>query len=146
METDVSVCQKCRRMRLECITYRSLQTLLEMNLSTYYPLSTAEPGTRATAGPDVAGGPCVYCRWKTMIEFVVTDILRKVQLPGLSYYQAGGRSSEIPLEQKGCKCSTVSLDDAAVPSYNDGQTDSSTLVSGGCATLLIEKMRELHPL
>lgn len=51
-------------------------------------------------------------RWKTVIELAMTDLLRKAQLPDLSYYQAGGGSVETPSRKRGRKESTVSVDDA----------------------------------
>lgn len=46
-----------------------------------------------------------------MIELAMTDLLRKSQLPELSYYQAGG-SIETPPKKRGRKDSTVSVDEA----------------------------------
>lgn len=45
-----------------------------------------------------------------MIESAMTDLLRKSQLPELSYYQAGGGSIETPSKKRCRKESTVSTD------------------------------------
>ncbi|KAJ5639788.1 uncharacterized protein N7484_007650 [Penicillium longicatenatum] len=82
MKTGESDCSRCRRMGLECVVNKSLQTLLE---------DEAE--------------------WKNVIELAMTDLLRKAQLPELSYYQAGGRSTETPSKKSRRKESTVSVDE-----------------------------------
>ncbi|KAL2009112.1 hypothetical protein VTN00DRAFT_7306 [Thermoascus crustaceus] len=94
MKSGDSVCQRCQRMGLECVVNKSLQTLLD---------DEAE--------------------WKTMIELAVTDLLRKVQLPELSYYQAGGASAQIPLRERGRKWSAASLEDAGTPLRNNERTE-----------------------
>ncbi|CAG8936223.1 unnamed protein product [Penicillium salamii] len=81
MKSTDSTCSRCRRMGLECVVNKSLQTLLE----------------------DEAD-------WKSMIELAMTDLLRKSQLPELSYYQAGGGSTETPSKKSDRKGSTVSTD------------------------------------
>ncbi|KAK9860944.1 Fungal transcriptional regulatory protein [Penicillium brevicompactum] len=81
MKATDSICSRCRRMGLECVVNKSLQTLLE----------------------DEAD-------WKSMIESAMTDLLRKSQLPGLSYYQAGGGSVETPSKKRGRQDSTVSTE------------------------------------
>jgi hypothetical protein len=53
-----------------------------------------------------------------MIESAMTDLLRKSQLPELSYYQAGGNSIETPLKKRNRKDSTVSTDDNGTAPYN----------------------------
>ncbi|CAG7915626.1 unnamed protein product [Penicillium olsonii] len=81
MKATDSTCSRCQRMGLECVVNKSLQTLLE----------------------DEAD-------WKSMIESAMTDLLRKSQLPELSYYQAGGGSTETPSKKRDRKASTVSTD------------------------------------
>ncbi|KAJ5884961.1 hypothetical protein N7495_009471 [Penicillium taxi] len=81
MKIGESVCSRCRRMGLECVVNKSLQTLLE----------------------DEAD-------WKSMIELAMTDLLRKSQLPELSYYQSGGGSIETS-KKRGRQESTASVDD-----------------------------------
>ncbi|KAJ5358039.1 hypothetical protein N7541_005197 [Penicillium brevicompactum] len=81
MKATDSICSRCRRMGLECVVNKSLQTLLE----------------------DEAD-------WKSMIESAMTDLLRKSQLPELSYYQAGGGSVETPSKKRGRQDSTVSTE------------------------------------
>ncbi|KAL4953360.1 hypothetical protein BDW69DRAFT_165545 [Aspergillus filifer] len=83
MSAGETVCQRCRRMGLECIVNKSLQTLLD---------DEAE--------------------WKSTIELAMADLLRKAQLPELSYYQAVGRPAECPPRKRGRKASTVSMDDS----------------------------------
>ncbi|KAJ5594440.1 uncharacterized protein N7459_000648 [Penicillium hispanicum] len=98
MKKSESVCSRCQRMGLECVVNKSLQTLLE----------------------DEAD-------WKTMIELAMTDLLRKTQLPELSYYQAGG-STEMPPKKRSRKESTVSADEvnlALGPYEKDERTHSS---------------------
>ncbi|KAJ5537996.1 hypothetical protein N7494_007475 [Penicillium frequentans] len=82
MKTGESDCSRCRRMGLDCVVNKSLQTLLE---------DEAE--------------------WKNVIELAMTDLLRKAQLPEISYYQAGGRSIETPSKKSRRKESTVSVDE-----------------------------------
>jgi hypothetical protein len=53
-----------------------------------------------------------------MIESAMTDLLRKSQLPELSYYQAGGNSIETPLKKRNRKDSTVSTDDNGTAQHN----------------------------
>ncbi|KAL4969972.1 uncharacterized protein BDV14DRAFT_209092 [Aspergillus stella-maris] len=83
MSAGETVCQRCRRMGLECVVNKSLQTLLD---------DEAE--------------------WKSTIELAMADLLRKAQLPELSYYQAVGRPAECPPRKRGRKASTVSTDDS----------------------------------
>ncbi|KAJ5110942.1 hypothetical protein N7532_001477 [Penicillium argentinense] len=103
MKTGESSCSRCRRMGLECIVNKSLQTLLE---------DEAE--------------------WKTMIELAMTDLLRKAQLPELSYYQAGGGSTETPSKKRLRKESTVSVDDISYVLGN--KNTSADTPAGGVAT------------
>ncbi|KAL4930223.1 Zn(II)2Cys6 transcription factor [Aspergillus undulatus] len=83
MNAGEIVCQRCHRMGLECVVNKSLQTLLD---------DEAE--------------------WKSTIELAMADLLRKVQLPELSYYQAVGKSAERPPRKRVRKASTVSTDDS----------------------------------
>ncbi|OQE29552.1 hypothetical protein PENSTE_c002G03096 [Penicillium steckii] len=101
MKTGESSCSRCRRMGLECIVNKSLQTLLE---------DEAE--------------------WKTMIELAMTDLLRKSQLPELSYYQAGGGSIETPSKKRSRKESTVSVDDVGY-AYGHHKSASADTPLGG---------------
>ncbi|KAJ6157309.1 hypothetical protein N7470_004901 [Penicillium chermesinum] len=48
--------------------------------------------------------------WKNVIELAMTDLLRKAQLPELSYYQAGGSIIETPFQKHVRKESSVSVD------------------------------------
>ncbi|KAJ5306579.1 hypothetical protein N7508_005594 [Penicillium antarcticum] len=96
MKASDTVCSRCRRMGLECVVNKSLQTLLE---------DEAE--------------------WKTMIESAMTDLLRKSQLPELSYYQAGGNSIETPSKKRNRKDSTVSTDDNAQHNRTESVGDSA---------------------
>ncbi|KAA8645465.1 uncharacterized protein ATNIH1004_006884 [Aspergillus tanneri] len=95
IKSGESVCHRCRRMGLECIVNKSLQTLLD---------DEAE--------------------WKTTIELAMTDLLRKAQLPELSYYQALGRSTEAPPKKRGRKESTVSTEDTGAVVENDRKVNS----------------------
>ncbi|KGO65390.1 Transcription factor, fungi [Penicillium italicum] len=98
MKATDSVCSRCQRMGLECVVNKSLQTLLE---------DEAE--------------------WKSMIESAMTDLLRKSQLPELSYYQAGGGTIETPSNKSGRKDSTVSTDDSGFAQHKRAKPSSSTL-------------------
>ncbi|KAL1962738.1 hypothetical protein VTN77DRAFT_9192 [Rasamsonia byssochlamydoides] len=82
MKSGESVCQRCQRMGLQCVVNKSLQTLLD---------DEAE--------------------WKTMMELAVTDLLRRAQLPELSYYQAGGPAyQQAQSNERDRKLSTVSAE------------------------------------
>ncbi|KAL4884994.1 hypothetical protein BJY04DRAFT_181101 [Aspergillus karnatakaensis] len=83
MNAGETVCTRCRRMGLDCVVNKSLQTLLD---------DEAE--------------------WKSTIELAMADLLRKAQLPELSYYQAFGKSVEPPPRKRGRKASTVSIEDS----------------------------------
>jgi hypothetical protein len=61
-----------------------------------------------------------------MIESAMTDLLRKSQLPELSYYQAGGGSVETPSKKRGRKDSTVSSDDNVIAQHNRAETVENT--------------------
>lgn len=60
-----------------------------------------------------------------MIELAMTDLLRKAQLPELSYYQAGGGSIETPSKKRGRKESTVSVDDVGLTRGHHNRTESA---------------------
>lgn len=102
MNAGESVCQRCRRMGLECVVNKSLQTLLQ---------DEAE--------------------WKTMMELVVTDLLKKAQLPDLSYYQASNESPETWSKNGNRKASTTSIDDSKTVLLNDSRVDSPNANGGG---------------
>lgn len=53
----------------------------------------------------------------------MTDLLRKAQLPDLSYYQAGGGLNETPSKKRSRKESTVSVDDAGLDMRHHGKED-----------------------
>jgi hypothetical protein len=53
-----------------------------------------------------------------MIESAMADLLRKSQLPELSYYQAGGNSLETPSKKRTREESTVSTDDNGNTQHN----------------------------
>ncbi|KAJ5299395.1 hypothetical protein N7476_010952 [Penicillium atrosanguineum] len=99
MKAGEVTCSRCRRMGLECVVNKSLQTLLE---------DEAE--------------------WKTVIELAMTDLLRKAQLPELSYYQAGGGTIETPSKKRGRKESTASVDDTLAMGHQ--RTDSMDYPAG----------------
>lgn len=56
-----------------------------------------------------------------MIELAMTDLLRKAQLPELSYYQAGGGSTETPSKKRSRKESTASVDESGPALGNHGK-------------------------
>ncbi|KAJ5910197.1 hypothetical protein N7504_004840 [Penicillium tannophilum] len=101
MKTGESDCSRCRRMGLDCVVNKSLQTLLE---------DEAE--------------------WKNVIELAMTDLLRKAQLPELSYYQAGGRSIETPSKKSRRKESTVSVDEIGHAIRHNGRNISIDNTAG----------------
>ncbi|RJE22221.1 Transcription factor [Aspergillus sclerotialis] len=103
MKNGDSMCQRCRRMGLECIVNKNLQTLLE---------DEAE--------------------WKSTIELAMTDLLRKAQLPDLSYYQANGRSAESSAREDR-KGSTVSAEEVGLAVGSDRRTDSVDVSTGAAA-------------
>ncbi|KAJ5288578.1 hypothetical protein N7478_001608 [Penicillium angulare] len=94
MKAGESICSRCRRMGLECVVNKSLQTLLE----------------------DEAD-------WKNVIELAMTDLLRKAQLPELSYYHSGG-SNETPPKKHRRKESTVSVDETGLAQDRNRSGDS----------------------
>ncbi|KAJ9212675.1 transcriptional regulator family: Fungal Specific TF [Paecilomyces variotii] len=96
MKANDAICQRCQRMGLECVVNKSLQTLLD---------DEAE--------------------WKTMIELAMTDLLRKAQLPELSYYQAGGGTTQDPSRSRDRKLSTVSPGDGGASYPTHEGTDSA---------------------
>ncbi|KAE8348937.1 hypothetical protein BDV28DRAFT_142357 [Aspergillus coremiiformis] len=106
MKAGESLCSRCHRMGLECVVNKSLQTLLD---------DEAE--------------------WKTTIELAMTDLLRKAQLPELSYYQAVGRPAETSHKKGDRRGSTVSTEDVHTSRGDARRTDAidadAKLVAGG---------------
>ncbi|KAL2860185.1 hypothetical protein BJX68DRAFT_224419 [Aspergillus pseudodeflectus] len=98
MNAGETICQRCRRMGLECVVNKSLQTLLD---------DEAE--------------------WKSTIELAMADLLRKAQLPELSYYQAVGKSTERPSKRRGRKESTASIEDSPPDPALEGVAQSIDL-------------------
>ncbi|KAL2816949.1 hypothetical protein BJX63DRAFT_419819 [Aspergillus granulosus] len=96
MSAGETICQRCRRMGLECVVNKSLQTLLD---------DEAE--------------------WKSTIELAMADLLRKAQLPELSYYQTVGKSTERPHKRRGRRASTASVEDSPPDPALKGATDSN---------------------
>ncbi|RAL10522.1 Zn(II)2Cys6 transcription factor [Aspergillus homomorphus CBS 101889] len=82
-------CHRCRRMGLECVVNKSLQTLLDDETE-----------------------------WKAAIELAMTDLLRKAQLPELSYYQAISKPAEPPSRTRDRKDSTASIEETLFPMHN----------------------------
>jgi hypothetical protein len=80
----------------------------------------------------VANSFVLHCRWKSTIELAMADLLRKAQLPELSYYQAAGKSAETPPKKRGRKESTVSTEDTPPTTEINGATMSfgATVRSG----------------
>ncbi|KAH8428974.1 uncharacterized protein LDX57_006646 [Aspergillus melleus] len=101
MKAGESTCHRCRRMGLDCIVNKSLQTLLD---------DEAE--------------------WKTTIELAMADLLSKADLPNLSYYQTAGRATEPPSKKKDRKESTVSTEDAGLAVGHDRRTNSVDINAG----------------
>lgn len=60
-----------------------------------------------------------------MIELAMTDLLRKAQLPELSYYQSGGSSIETPSKKRSRKESMGSVDDVGSASGNHSKNESA---------------------
>lgn len=60
----------------------------------------------------------------------MTDLLRKAQLPELSYYQAGGRSIDTPSQKSRRKESTVSVDETGHTIGHHGRTASTDNTAG----------------
>ncbi|KAJ5219852.1 hypothetical protein N7468_009056 [Penicillium chermesinum] len=110
MKTGESTCSRCRRMGLECVVNKSLQTLLE----------------------DEAD-------WKNVIELAMTDLLRKAQLPELSYYQAGGSIIETPFQKHVRKessvASTYGLSQPQQQYSIDRETPATSLVTAPMGSL-----------
>lgn len=65
-----------------------------------------------------------------MIELAMTDLLRKAQLPELSYYQAGGGSTETPSKKRSRKESTVSVDDVGYAYGHHKAASADTPIPG----------------
>lgn len=74
-----------------------------------------------------------YDSWKSMIESAMTDLLRKSQLPELSYYQTGGGTIETPSNKRGRKDSTVSTDDNRLAQHKKAKSVDSTARDGTAA-------------
>lgn len=68
-----------------------------------------------------------------MVESAMTDLLRKSQLPELSYYQAGGGTIETPSSKRGRKDSTVSTDDNGLAQHKRAEPAGSTIRNGTAA-------------
>ncbi|PYH44987.1 Zn(II)2Cys6 transcription factor [Aspergillus saccharolyticus JOP 1030-1] len=79
-------CHRCRRMGLECVVNKSLQTLLDDETE-----------------------------WKAAMELAMADLLRKARLPELSYYQAISKSTEAPPKTRDRNNSMASIEDALFP-------------------------------
>ncbi|KAE8148532.1 hypothetical protein BDV25DRAFT_168365 [Aspergillus avenaceus] len=95
MKAGDSTCSRCHRMGLECIVNKSLQTLLD---------DEAE--------------------WKTTMELAMSDLLRKAQLPEISYYQTLSKSTEISPKKMDRRGSTVSTEDMHTPKGDVKRPDS----------------------
>ncbi|BAE63319.1 unnamed protein product [Aspergillus oryzae RIB40] len=108
MKAGESVCSRCRRMGLECVVNKSLQTLLD-DEAEYVRFVSFQPGFHQAVS--LLTRLYTLYRWKTTIELAMADLLRKAQLPELSYYQAVGKSAETPHKKSGRRGSTVSTDD-----------------------------------
>lgn len=65
------------------------------------------------------------------MELVVTDLLKKAQLPDLSYYQASNESPETWSKNGNRKASTTSIDDSKTVLLNDSRVDSPNANGGG---------------
>ncbi|KAH8703949.1 putative fungal-specific transcription factor [Talaromyces proteolyticus] len=104
MKPGNQICQRCQRMGLQCVVNKSLQTLLD---------DEAE--------------------WKTMMELAMADLLRKAQLPELSYYQGGGPSPRTRLSERDRKLSTTSVE--ATP-RNEDHIETLQNTAGGHARRL----------
>lgn len=73
-----------------------------------------------------------HYRWKSTIELAMADLLRKAQLPELSYYQAFGRSAELPPRKRGRKESTTSIEDTP-PTMGHRPTESTDIAAHASA-------------
>ncbi|KAJ5555539.1 Transcription factor [Penicillium sp. DV-2018c] len=121
MKASESICSRCQRMGLECVVNKSLQTLLEDEAEWVPYLQCLPLHITNWTG---------YDRWKSMIEAAMTDLLRKSQLPELSYYQAGGGSIETPQSKRGRQDSTVSTDDNGFAQHARAETTGNTVENG----------------
>ncbi|PYH63860.1 Zn(II)2Cys6 transcription factor [Aspergillus vadensis CBS 113365] len=90
MNAGETVCHRCRRMGLECVVNKSLQTLLDDETE-----------------------------WKATIELAMADLLRKAQLPDLSYYQSNGKASEPLSKKRDRQDSTVSTEGTPLGTDHD---------------------------
>lgn len=66
----------------------------------------------------------VAISWKTTVEFAVSDLLKRAQLPELSYYQSVGRATETPSKRRDRKGSTASTEDTGVATGSDRKRNS----------------------
>lgn len=62
--------------------------------------------------------------WKTTVELAMSDLLRKAQLPELSYYQAVSRTIDAPSKRRDRKGSTASTEDIGITTGSDRRTNS----------------------
>lgn len=71
-----------------------------------------------------------------MIELAMTDLLRKAQLPELSYYQAGGATFETPSKKRVRKDSTASVDDTLAMGHqrNDSMDNTAGKATGSSSS------------
>ncbi|RAH43351.1 uncharacterized protein BO95DRAFT_445147 [Aspergillus brunneoviolaceus CBS 621.78] len=89
MNEGETACHRCRRMGLECVVNKSLQTLLDDETE-----------------------------WKAAMELAMADLLRKARLPELSYYQAISKSAEPSSKTRDRNDSMASIEDALFPTSN----------------------------
>ena len=68
-----------------------------------------------------------------MIEFAMTDLLRKAQLPELSYYQTAGGAIETPSRKRGRQDSTVSPEETGHYSGHRRKKSSADITPGRSA-------------
>lgn len=80
---------------------------------------------------DCNANPITMDSWKTMIELAMTDLLRKSQLPELSYYQAGGGAIETPSKKRGAKTRRYRWMNLAIPSDITARTTRRILRQEG---------------
>ncbi|KAI9928015.1 hypothetical protein MW887_002867 [Aspergillus wentii] len=68
--------------------------------------------------------------WKTTMELAMADLLKKAQLPDLSYYHAGSRQTETPSRRRDRKGSTVSTEDNGIGVGHSRRTESIDTTPG----------------
>ena len=105
-------------MGLECIVNKNLQTLLEEEAE-YYPSFC----TLLLVHMLIYG----LIRWKSTIELAMTDLLKKAQLPDLSYYQ--NRRSTEPPPKRDRKGSAASTDETGMTINNERKPGSIDMSS-----------------